>query len=79
MRAEAALRESEERFRAAVGQAAVGVVLVGRPDNRTLFANRGLCQMLGYAARHELLAGTFHRRDPRRTTCDLDYAHMPRG
>ncbi len=74
-RAEEALRESEERFRAAVDQATVGVALVG-PDNRTLFVNRGLCAILGYTEA-ELRAGSFidvtHPDD-----LALDYAQMPR-
>ena len=41
------LRESEERFRATLDQAAVGVAHVGL-DHRTLWANPGLCAMLGY-------------------------------
>jgi PAS domain S-box-containing protein len=73
-RAEEALRESEERFRAAVDQAAVGVAIVGL-DHRTTFANRGLCQMLGYTE-SELLAKSFieltHPDD-----LDLDFRRMP--
>ncbi len=47
VRFEEALRESEERFRASFHQAAVGVALVGM-DHRTIWANPGLCTMLGY-------------------------------
>jgi len=46
-RAESALKESEERFRATVDQAAVGVAQVGL-DRRTIWTNPGLCSMLGY-------------------------------
>ncbi len=72
---EESLRESEERFRASVDQAAVGVALVGL-DHRTIFANRGLCEMLGYAEA-ELLAKSFidvtHPDD-----LDLDFRQIPR-
>jgi PAS domain S-box-containing protein len=56
-RSEAALRDSEERFRATVDQAAVGVAHVDL-DNQTLWANPGLCAMLGYTAA-EMRARTF--------------------
>jgi len=73
--AEEALRESEERFRAAFDQAAVGVVLVGM-DHQTLWANPGLCAMLGYSAA-EMRALTFldvtHPDD-----LDADFAAMRR-
>jgi PAS domain S-box-containing protein len=46
-RAEDALRQSEERFRAIFEQAAVGIVQVA-PQGGILFANPGFCQMLGY-------------------------------
>ncbi len=50
---EAALRESEQRFRATFEQAAVGVATVGA-DGRWLMVNDRLCQILGYS-REELL------------------------
>ena len=53
-RAEAALRISEERFRAIFEQAAVGLCLVS-PDYRFVRVNQQFCQMLGYSA-DELLA-----------------------
>ncbi len=54
--AEAAVRESEERFRAAFEQAAVGMALRGvDPRNpRWLSVNQKLCDILGYT-REELL------------------------
>jgi PAS domain S-box-containing protein len=56
-RAETALRESEERFRGAFENAAVGASMV---DQRGQFikVNRKLCEMLGYSA-EELLSKTF--------------------
>ena len=51
--AEAALRESEERFRGTFEQAAVGIAHVG-PDGRFLRVNDKLCGILGYA-REDLL------------------------
>ena len=54
--AEAALRESEERFRAAFDQAAVGMALrsIDPRNPRWLRVNQALCDMLGYS-RDELL------------------------
>ncbi|HKI37557.1 MAG TPA: PAS domain S-box protein [Gemmataceae bacterium] len=46
-RAQEALRESEERFRAAFDQAAVGMAQVGL-DGRWLRVNRKLCEIVGY-------------------------------
>ena len=51
--AEAALRESEERFRATFEQAALGIVHVAL-DGRLLRVNSSLCRMHGYT-REELL------------------------
>ncbi|WP_224246291.1 sensor histidine kinase [Hyalangium gracile] len=56
-RAEEALRESEERFRTAYENAAIGMALVGL-DGRFLNVNRSLCEIVGYSER-ELLARTF--------------------
>ncbi len=56
-RAEAALRESEERFRRVFEEGPLGLGLVGR-DYRFLKVNRALCQMVGYAE-EELLQKTF--------------------
>jgi len=55
--ADAALKESEERFRATFEQAAVGVAHV-RPDGRWLRVNQKLCDIVGYS-REELLERTF--------------------
>ncbi len=55
-RADDALRESEQRFRAIFDQAAVGVAQVGR-DERFVAANNRLCEILGYT-RDELLGKT---------------------
>ena len=53
-RAEAALRESEERFRALIEQA-VDAVMVHDERGQMLMANQRVCQNLGYS-REELLA-----------------------
>jgi PAS domain S-box-containing protein len=55
--ADAALRESEERFRSAFEYAAIGMALVGL-DGRWLQANPALCDFTGYTEQ-ELLATTF--------------------
>ncbi len=54
---EAALRESEERFRATFDQAAVGIAHVAR-DGRFLRLNRRYCEILGYTY-DELIKRTF--------------------
>ena len=55
-RAEEALRQSEERFRNAFGDAALGMALLS-PAGSFLVVNTYLCTMLGYS-REELLART---------------------
>ena len=56
-RAEEALKESEERFRATFEQAAVGIAHVGT-GGRWLRVNQRLCDMLGYT-REEVVQRTF--------------------
>jgi PAS domain S-box-containing protein len=55
--AEAALRESEERFRRVFEEGPLGLALVGR-DYRFLKVNSALCQMVGYPEA-ELVQKTF--------------------
>jgi diguanylate cyclase (GGDEF)-like protein/PAS domain S-box-containing protein len=57
VQAEAVLRESEERFRVAFNQAAVGLAHVA-PGGRWLMVNDKLCQIVGYS-RQELLSMAF--------------------
>jgi PAS domain S-box-containing protein len=57
IRAEEALKESEQRFRATFDQAAVGIAHVG-PDGRWLRVNQRLCDIVGYG-REEFLKLTF--------------------
>ncbi len=52
--AEAVLRESEERFRVAFNQAAVGLAHVA-PEGRWLMVNNKLCEIVGYSKK-ELLS-----------------------
>ena len=58
MRAEEALRESEERFRGTFENAAVGIAHEDA-DGRFLRVNETYCGIVGYT-REELLARTFH-------------------
>jgi diguanylate cyclase (GGDEF)-like protein/PAS domain S-box-containing protein len=56
-RVEAALRESEQRFRRSFRDSAIGMALVAT-DGRWLQVNRSLCEMVGYP-QEELLEKTF--------------------
>jgi diguanylate cyclase (GGDEF)-like protein/PAS domain S-box-containing protein len=58
-RAEGSLRESEERSRALVEQAAVGVAEIDIDTSRFITVNRRLCEMVG-RTEEEMLATTFH-------------------
>lgn len=55
--AEAALRESEERFHSAFENAAIGMALVSS-EGHWLQVNRSLCEMVGYS-KQQLLATNF--------------------
>lgn len=69
---EAALRESEQRFRSTFEQAAVGICHVS-PDGRFLRVNQKLCDILGYTADH-LLSLTFQEiTHPDDLDTDLDF------
>jgi diguanylate cyclase (GGDEF)-like protein/PAS domain S-box-containing protein len=57
LRAEQALRESEQLFRQTFDNAPIGIALVS-PDGRWLAVNRALCRIVGYSEA-ELLARTF--------------------
>jgi PAS domain S-box-containing protein len=57
-RAEAALRESEERFRKVFEEGPLGMALASLADNRILEINETFCKMLGYTA-EELKRLTF--------------------
>ena len=61
-RAEEALRESEERFRAIFEHAAVGIARISM-DGKWLMVNQRLCAILGYT-QAELLERTFHEITP---------------
>jgi PAS domain S-box-containing protein len=56
-RADQALRESEERYRATFNNAAVGIAHVGL-DGQWLRFNDAVCEIIGYS-REELSSGTF--------------------
>jgi len=58
-RAEASLRESEDRFRSAFEDAPNGMCMV-TPDGHFMHANAAMCAMLGYPA-EELLAGAWQQ------------------
>jgi PAS domain S-box-containing protein/diguanylate cyclase (GGDEF)-like protein len=70
--AEAALRDSEERFRLAFDHAPIGIALVS-PEGDWLRVNAPLCEMTGYAE-DELLACTFQDiTHPDDLDADLEY------
>ncbi|BAY16224.1 signal transduction histidine kinase [Anabaenopsis circularis NIES-21] len=69
---EKALRDSEERFRTAFHQAAVGIAHVGL-DGRWLLVNQRLCDIVGYTA-EELESRTFQEiTHPDDLTTSLKY------
>ena len=73
--AEAALRESEERFAGAFEHAPIGVALVA-PDGRWLKVNRALCRLVGYTEA-ELLTSTFQDiTHPDDLALDLEYVRQ---
>jgi PAS domain S-box-containing protein len=70
-----ALRESEERFRGAFDNAAIGMALVA-PDGRWLQVNRSVCEITGYSE-EELLARTFQDiTHPDDLRADLAFVHQ---
>jgi PAS domain S-box-containing protein len=72
---QAALRESEERFRTAFDAAPIGMALV-TPDGRWLQVNRSLCEMVGYTE-EELLAIDFQTiTHPEDLDIDLDHVRQ---
>ena len=74
-RAEEALRESEERFRATFEQAAVGISH-NSLDGRWLRVNQRLCDIVGYS-REELLEKTFQDiTHPDDLDADLEKVHQ---
>jgi two-component system cell cycle sensor histidine kinase/response regulator CckA len=74
-RAEAALRESEQRFRATFFQAAVGIVQTNL-DYQWLLVNDRFCEILGYS-RAELTGKTFlDVTHPDDLEASLDTAHQ---
>lgn len=73
--AQAALSESEARFRAIFDQAAVGIARVA-PDGTWLEVNRKVCNILGYS-REELLARRFQDvTHPDDLNADLHYVQQ---
>ncbi len=70
--AEAALRESEERFSGAFEHAPIGVALVS-PEGRFIKVNRALCRLVGFSEA-ELLAQTFQDiTHPADLASDMEY------
>ena len=74
-RTEAALRESEERFRSTFEQAAVGISHVGL-DGRLLRVNQRLCEITGYS--HDELLGKTFQEITYREDVDPDVANTRR-
>ncbi|AFZ18119.1 PAS domain-containing protein [Allocoleopsis franciscana] len=74
-RTEETLRESEERFRSAFDNAAIGMALVAI-DGRWLKVNRSLCDLVGYTEQ-ELLSLSFQDiTHPEDIDADLSYARQ---
>jgi PAS domain S-box-containing protein len=74
-RVEAALQESEDRFRSAFDSAAIGKALVAL-DGRWLKVNRALCEIVGYSEQ-EILATTFQAiTHPDDLDIDLGYVRQ---
>ncbi len=71
-RAEESLRESEERFRQAFGEAPIGIALVSL-KGRWLQVNRVLCQMFGYSEAELLSTDSPTPTYPDDLDPDLDY------
>ncbi len=71
--AEAALRESEARFRSSFDSAGIGMA-VCKLDGQWLQVNQRLCDIVGYHE-HEMLEMTFHRLT-HPDDLDQDNAHM---
>ena len=72
---EAALKESEERFRGAFDYAAIGMALVGL-EGQWLKVNRSLCEMIGYSEQ-ELLQTDFQTiTHPDDLATDLGYVQQ---
>ncbi|MBL1175633.1 MAG: PAS domain S-box protein [Pantanalinema sp. GBBB05] len=73
--AEAALRESEDRFRSAFDNAPIGIALVSL-DGRWLKVNPALCDILGYSEA-ELLTKTFQDiTHPEDLDADINYMNQ---
>jgi PAS domain S-box-containing protein len=71
---ERALRESEERFRTAFHQAAVGIAHVGL-DGRWLLVNQRLCDIVGYQPEELELMAFQDITHPDDLDLDLKYVH----
>jgi two-component system sensor histidine kinase UhpB len=80
-RSEAALRESEERFRLAFESAPIGMALIDLPEGRALRVNDALCAFLGYDDSADLIGTTFRdRTHPDDFGADIEHSEaMMRG
>ena len=72
VRAEKSLRESEDRFRQAFGEAPIGIALVNL-EGRWLQVNRVLCRMLGYSETEMLSTDFQNLTYADDIEADLDY------
>jgi PAS domain S-box-containing protein len=74
-RIEAALRESEERFRLAIDNAPIGMALIG-PQGHFLQVNRVLCELLGYSPEELVQLGFQDVTHPDDLAADLALAEQ---
>nr|WP_277922502.1 PAS domain S-box protein [Coleofasciculus sp. FACHB-1120] len=72
-RAEAARRESEERFRRVFDDAPIGITLVRKPDCQFFMVNRAFCEILGYTESELIALNLFEINHPEDLETETPY------